>query len=129
VKHWREEEEIFLTDQRDFEIGIMAFFELKRRVQTTEATAEDQDTSFCHGFLILPAEISQAIQATGINAQKWTVSARMELAVLFLSITATISYRWELPTLPQSPYKRDRTSKIIPERNGIGSFENAQQLE
>ena len=52
-----------------------------------------------------------AIQETGINAQKWTVSARIDLAVLCLSITATISYRWELPMLLQSPYMRDRTVK------------------
>jgi hypothetical protein len=37
-----------------FEIGIMAFFELRRRVQTTEADDDDEDTSFGHGFLILP---------------------------------------------------------------------------
>jgi hypothetical protein len=51
VKHWREQEEIFLTDQCDFESGITAFLELKRRVETTETTAEDEDTSFCHGYL------------------------------------------------------------------------------
>jgi hypothetical protein len=72
VKHWGEEEEIFLTDQCVFEIGIMAFFELKRRVQTTEAAAEDKDTSFGYGFLILAREISPAVQVTGTKSQKWT---------------------------------------------------------
>jgi hypothetical protein len=50
----------------------MAFFELKRRVQTTEAAAADEDTSFGHGFLILPPEISPAVQVTGTKSQKWT---------------------------------------------------------
>ena len=49
----------------------MAFFELKRRVQTTEAAAEDEDTSFGHGFLILSPEISGAVQETGTKSQKW----------------------------------------------------------
>jgi hypothetical protein len=46
MKHRREQEEVFLTDQRDFEIGIAAFFELESRVQTTETAAEDEDASF-----------------------------------------------------------------------------------
>src|SRR6266436_4398681 len=52
MKHRREQEEVFLTDQRDFEIGIAAFFELESRVQTTETAAEDEDASFFHGCLI-----------------------------------------------------------------------------
>jgi hypothetical protein len=32
MKHRREQEEVFLTNQRDFEIGIAALFELKRRI-------------------------------------------------------------------------------------------------
>ena len=72
MKHWSEEEEISLTDQSVFEIGIMAFFELRRRVQTSEAAAEDKDTSFGHGFLILAPEISPAVQVTGTKSQKWT---------------------------------------------------------
>ena len=32
MQHRREKEKILLTDQRDFEIGIAALFELERRV-------------------------------------------------------------------------------------------------
>src|SRR6516162_6662213 len=49
MKHRREKEKIFLTDQCDFEIGIAALFELERRVETAEAATKDEDASLFHG--------------------------------------------------------------------------------
>src|SRR6516225_10755031 len=50
MQHRREKEKILLTDQRDFEIGIAALFELERRVETAEAATKDEDASLFHGF-------------------------------------------------------------------------------
>ena len=55
MKHRREQKEVFLANQRDFEIGITAFFELKRCVQSAETAAEDEDTIFHHGYLNIAA--------------------------------------------------------------------------
>jgi hypothetical protein len=52
--------------------GSCRFSQLKRRVQTSETIAQDEETSFGHGFLILAAEISRAVQETGTKSEKWT---------------------------------------------------------
>jgi hypothetical protein len=52
VKHRREQEEIVLTDQRDFKIKIPTLFKLQRGVQAAKATAEDDDTILFHVFLV-----------------------------------------------------------------------------
>ena len=49
VQHGREQEEIFLADQRDFEVGLATLLEFEGRVEAPEAAAEDEDASLVHG--------------------------------------------------------------------------------
>ena len=60
MQHRGKEEEIILTNERNFEIGIAQLFELKCGVQTAKATTENEDTVFFHRRLILCSEFSLA---------------------------------------------------------------------
>src|ERR1700739_398498 len=48
MKHRCKQEEIVLVNERDFEIGIAAFFELKCGVDAAEPTAENENTFHFH---------------------------------------------------------------------------------
>jgi hypothetical protein len=98
---------------RDFEIGITAFFELKRRVQTTETAAEDEDTSFCHGYLILPSEIFPGHSSDGcsLSGTQSVFSVRIGLSRSLPLDNRGISVPMETPRLLQSVYKSDGQAK------------------
>jgi hypothetical protein len=48
------------SEECNFEIGIVPFFELERGVQTAKATTENEDTVLFHRFLIFCSEFSLA---------------------------------------------------------------------
>ena len=48
VEHRGEEEEIFLSDEGDFDVGVAALFEFERGVEAAEAAAENENTGLFH---------------------------------------------------------------------------------